>query len=114
MASVDPTASPAPPINSPAFPYLQLTQFIFPFSRRFASSPQVVDNGGLYFVPAFSGLFAPYWRPDARGLIIGLSAFHTSSHLVRAAIEAAAFQTEEVNWSERGGWLGLCEARIVP
>lgn len=56
----------------------------------------VEDNGGVYFVPAFSGLFAPYWRDDARGCIVGLTRFHNRGHLARAALEATAFQTREV------------------
>jgi len=56
----------------------------------------VPDTAGLYFVPAFSGLFAPYWRPDARGAIVGLSRFHTKAHLARAALEAICFQTRDV------------------
>lgn len=56
----------------------------------------VEDNGGVYFVPAFSGLFAPYWKSDARGLIIGLTRFANKGHLARAALEATAFQTKEV------------------
>jgi glycerol kinase len=56
----------------------------------------VSDNGGAYIVPAFSGLFAPYWRPDARGAIVGLTRFITKAHLARAALEATAFQTREV------------------
>jgi glycerol kinase len=56
----------------------------------------VPDNGGVYIVPAFSGLFAPYWRPDARGAIVGLTRFATKAHLARAALEATAFQTREV------------------
>ena len=56
----------------------------------------VDDNGGVYFVPAFSGLFAPYWRPDARGVIVGLTRFANKGHIARAAIEAVAFQTREV------------------
>lgn len=56
----------------------------------------VPDNGGAYIVPAFSGLFAPYWRPDARGVITGLTRFVTKAHLARAALEATAFQTVEV------------------
>ena len=56
----------------------------------------VEDNGGVYFVPAFSGLFAPYWRSDARGIIAGLTAFNTKAHITRAALEAAAFQTNEI------------------
>src|SRR6185312_11989430 len=56
----------------------------------------VEDNGGMYFVPAFSGLFAPYWRSDARGAIVGLSRFNTSAHLARATLEAICFQTRAV------------------
>jgi glycerol kinase len=56
----------------------------------------VPDNGGVYFVPAFSGLFAPYWRSDARGAIVGLSRFNTSAHLARATLEAICFQTRDV------------------
>jgi glycerol kinase len=56
----------------------------------------VPDSGGMYFVPAFSGLFAPYWRSDARGVIAGLSRFHTKAHLARATLEAICFQTRAV------------------
>jgi glycerol kinase len=56
----------------------------------------VEDNGGAYLVPAFSGLFAPHWRSDARGAIVGLTRFVTRGHLARAALEATAFQTREV------------------
>lgn len=56
----------------------------------------VQDNGGAYFVPAFSGLFAPHWRPDARGVIVGLTRFVNKGHIARAALEAVAFQTQEV------------------
>ncbi|WP_280353182.1 glycerol kinase GlpK [Nocardia otitidiscaviarum] len=56
----------------------------------------VEDNGGAYFVPAFSGLFAPYWRSDARGAIVGLTRFVSKGHLARAVLEATAFQTREV------------------
>ena len=57
---------------------------------------QVPDNGGVYVVPAFSGLFAPYWRPDARGVVAGLTRYATKAHLARAALEAVALQTREV------------------
>lgn len=57
---------------------------------------KVEDNGGAYFVPAFSGLFAPYWRPDARGALVGLTRFVNRNHIARAALEATAFQTREV------------------
>ena len=56
----------------------------------------VEDNGGIYFVPAFSGLFAPYWRSDARGVIVGLTRYVNKGHIARAALEATAFQTREV------------------
>lgn len=56
----------------------------------------VDDNGGAYFVPAFSGLFAPYWRSDARGAVVGLTRFINKGHIARAALEATAFQTREV------------------
>jgi glycerol kinase len=56
----------------------------------------VKDNGGVYFVPAFSGLFAPYWKSNARGVIAGLTRYVTKGHLARAALEATAWQTREV------------------
>ncbi|MFP7833453.1 glycerol kinase GlpK [Marisediminicola sp. LYQ134] len=61
-----------------------------------ALAKTVDDNGGVYFVPAFSGLFAPYWRPDARGALVGLTRFANKGHIARAALEATAFQTREV------------------
>ncbi|MFC6286984.1 glycerol kinase GlpK [Nocardioides sp. GCM10027113] len=57
---------------------------------------EVEDNGGVYFVPAFSGLFAPYWRSDARGVIVGLSRFNTNAHIARAALEAICYQSRDV------------------
>ena len=57
---------------------------------------QVEDTGGMYFVPAFSGLFAPYWRSDARGAIVGLSRFNTNAHLARATLEAICYQSRDV------------------
>jgi glycerol kinase len=69
----------------------------------FQSAPEIEDlaktvddNGGAYFVPAFSGLFAPYWRSDARGAIVGLTRYVNKGHLARAVLEATAFQTKEV------------------
>ncbi len=62
--------------------------------QRLAES--VDDNGGAYFVPAFSGLFAPHWRPDARGALVGLTRFVNRGHIARAALEATAFQTLDV------------------
>ncbi|MBH0129825.1 glycerol kinase GlpK [Salinibacterium sp. NK8237] len=61
-----------------------------------ALAKTVDDNGGAYFVPAFSGLFAPYWRADARGALVGLTRFVNKGHIARAALEATAFQTREV------------------
>jgi glycerol kinase len=56
----------------------------------------VKDNGGVYFVPAFSGLYAPYWKDNARGIIAGLTRYANKGHLARAVLEATAFQTREV------------------
>jgi glycerol kinase len=56
----------------------------------------VVDAGGIYFVPAFSGLFAPYWRSDARGALVGMTRYTHKGHIARAALEATAYQTREV------------------
>jgi glycerol kinase len=56
----------------------------------------VDDSGDTYFVPAFSGLFAPYWRSDARGAIVGLSRFNNKSHIARAALEAICYQSRDV------------------
>lgn len=61
-----------------------------------ALATSVEDSGGTYFVPAFSGLFAPYWRPDARGVLVGMTRYVKKAHIVRAALEATAFQTREV------------------
>ncbi len=57
---------------------------------------QVADSGGMYFVPAFSGLFAPYWRADARGVIVGMSRYNTNAHLARATLEAICYQSKDV------------------
>jgi glycerol kinase len=81
-------------------PIYSLCNF-FPISpytsaRSAAFAATIPDNGGVYFVPAFSGLYAPYWRSDARGLIAGLTLYNTKAHIVRAALEAAAFQVTEV------------------
>jgi glycerol kinase len=56
----------------------------------------VEDNGGIYFVPAFSGLYAPHWKDNARGVIVGLTRYVNKGHMARAALEAAAYQTREV------------------
>ncbi|MEW6285796.1 MAG: glycerol kinase GlpK [Chloroflexota bacterium] len=61
-----------------------------------ALAQTVDDNGGIYFVPAFSGLFAPYWKSNARGVIVGLTRYVNKGHIARAALEATAFQTREV------------------
>ncbi|HBY08129.1 MAG TPA: glycerol kinase, partial [Chloroflexi bacterium] len=61
-----------------------------------ALAASVDDNGGIYFVPAFSGLFAPYWRSDARGVIVGMTRYVNKGHIARAALEATAYQTREV------------------
>ena len=61
-----------------------------------ALAKSVEDNGGCYFVPAFSGLFAPYWQSDARGVIAGLTGYITKGHIARAVLEATAWQTREV------------------
>ncbi|MBN1305440.1 MAG: glycerol kinase GlpK [Anaerolineales bacterium] len=61
-----------------------------------ALAQTVEDNGGIYFVPAFSGLFAPYWRSDARGAIVGMTRYVNKGHIARAVLEATAYQTREV------------------
>jgi glycerol kinase len=61
-----------------------------------ALAEKVEDNGGVYFVPAFSGLYAPYWKDTARGVIVGLTRYANKSHLGRAVLEATAFQSREV------------------
>ncbi|MEP7333563.1 MAG: glycerol kinase GlpK [Terracoccus sp.] len=65
-------------------------------SQSEALARQVKDNGGVYFVPAFSGLFAPYWRSDARGAIVGLSRYNTNAHVARATLEAICYQSRDV------------------
>ena len=61
-----------------------------------ALAATVEDNGGVYFVPAFSGLFAPYWKSEARGVIAGLTRYVNKGHIARAVLEATAWQTREV------------------
>ena len=77
---------------------------------------QVEDNGGAYIVPAFSGLFAPYWRDDARGVIVGLTRFVDKRHLARAALEATAYQSVEVmeamQADAQGRGVELAELRV--
>ena len=69
----------------------------FDFSKHIEDYARTVpDNGGIYFVPAFSGLFAPYWRSDARGVIVGLTRYINKGHICRAALEATAYQTRDV------------------
>ncbi|HJQ95731.1 MAG TPA: glycerol kinase GlpK [Acidimicrobiia bacterium] len=73
----------------------------------------VPDNGDVFFVPAFSGLFAPHWRPDARGAIVGLTRFAHRGHIARAALEATAFQTKEVAEAmEADSGVDLTELRV--
>lgn len=73
----------------------------------------VADNGGVYFVPAFSGLFAPYWRNDARGVVVGLTRAATKAHLARAALEAICYQTRDViDAMAADGGLKLTEMRV--
>ncbi|TMW64120.1 hypothetical protein Poli38472_014237 [Pythium oligandrum] len=80
-----------------------LIQWLRDNLKMVASAPEVEtlakeveDNGGVYLVPAFSGLFAPHWRDDARGVLVGLTAYATREHIARAALESTAFQTQEV------------------
>jgi len=69
----------------------------FEFSKHVEDyAAGVPDNGGVYFVPAFSGLFAPHWQSDARGVIVGMTRFINKGHICRAALEATAYQTREV------------------
>lgn len=73
----------------------------------------VPDSGGVVVVPAFSGLFAPHWRPDARGIIAGLTRFSTKAHIARAALEAVAFQTRDViNAAASDAGVALTELRV--
>lgn len=74
---------------------------------------EVADNGGVYFVPAFSGLFAPYWRDDARGIIAGLTRFSEAGHIARATLEATAYQTRDVlEAMEADGGVEMGELRV--
>ncbi len=80
-----------------------LVQWLRDNLKMISTSPEVEtlaktveDNGGVYFVPAFSGLFAPYWRSDARGVIAGLTRYVNAGHIARATLEATAWQTKEV------------------
>jgi glycerol kinase len=78
-----------------------------------ALAASVVDNGDVYLVPAFSGLYAPYWRDDARGVITGLTRYATKAHLARAALEATAYQTCDVLAAmEKDSGIQLRELRV--
>jgi glycerol kinase len=73
----------------------------------------VKDNGGVYFVPAFSGLYAPYWKENARGVIAGLTRYVNKGHLARAVLEATAFQTREVvEAMEKDSQISLSSLRV--
>jgi glycerol kinase len=73
----------------------------------------VNDNGGVYFVPAFSGLYAPYWKENARGVVTGLTRYANKGHLARAALEATAFQTREVvEAMEKDSQISLATLRV--
>src|SRR6266436_2197386 len=73
----------------------------------------VEDNGDVYFVPAFSGLYAPYWKENARGVIAGLTRYANKGHLARAVLEATAFQTREVvEAMEKDSHIGLASLRV--
>lgn len=74
---------------------------------------KVADNGGAYFVPAFSGLFAPYWRSDARGALVGLTRYVNKNHIARAALEATAYQSRDVlEAMEADSGIKLAEMRV--
>ena len=78
-----------------------------------ALAASVADCGGVYIVPAFSGLYAPYWREDARGLICGLTRYANRAHLCRAALEATAYQTVDVvRAMTRDSGIALAELRV--
>ncbi len=78
-----------------------------------ALARQVDDNGDVYFVPAFSGLFAPYWRDTARGVVTGLTRYANRGHIARAALEAVAYQTRDVvEAMEKDSGIGIKELRV--
>ncbi len=78
-----------------------------------ALSREAEDNGDVYFVPAFSGLYAPHWRESARGVIVGLTRYANKSHIARAALEATAYQTREVlDAMERDSGIAIQELRV--
>jgi glycerol kinase len=64
-------------------------------SETEALAISVASSQGMYLVPAFSGLFAPHWRPDARGCMVGLTASHSKAHIVRSALESSAYQVSQ-------------------
>ncbi len=85
------------PIAGALVQWLRDNLNFFDFSQHIEDyARQVPDSGGMYIVPAFSGLFAPYWQSDARGVMVGLTRFIDKNHICRAALEATAFQTLEV------------------
>jgi glycerol kinase len=78
-----------------------------------ALAREVADNGDVYFVPAFSGLFAPYWRDTARGVLAGLTRYANRGHIARAALEAVAYQTRDVlEAMEKDSGIGIKELRV--
>lgn len=78
-----------------------------------AFAEEVDDCGGVYIVPAFAGLFAPYWRSDARGVIAGLTGFSNRSHICRAALESTAFQAYDIfNAIERDSGIAMTELKV--
>ena len=78
-----------------------------------ALARQVQDNGDVYFVPAFSGLFAPYWRDTARGVLVGLTRYANRGHIARAALEAVAYQTRDVlEAMEKDSGIPIKELRV--
>ena len=77
---------------------MQYLRAVCIFAEDMAKS--TADTGDVYFVPAFSGLYAPYWETDARGVIVGLTNYTSKAHLCRAALEAICFQSREVRSSQ--------------
>jgi len=78
-----------------------------------ALAAQVEDNGDVYFVPAFSGLYAPHWKESARGVIVGLTRYANRSHIARAVLEATAYQTREVlEAMERDSGIAIRDLRV--
>ena len=72
------------------------------------------NNGGVYFVPAFAGLGAPYWKSDARAAILGMTAHTTKAHIVRAALESVAYQVRDVLRDDGVGRRGRCHETSSP